>query len=232
MVIMKKSIFFWLYFIASIILATYFATRIITSIMGRGPISYVKHISVTTDSKDADLEPVMVAIGINRGTNIKSIDLYQINNRVMKVPGIKNAATKRLPNGDIIIKTEQYKVAAQWSDGMNYYPLSADGTKIDTPSTERDANTIVFQGALPEDLTDIINNVSPISEYIDYMYMIESRRWNIYTKNGITIYLPENNPVVAINKISRLNQTHKILSRDIEIIDMRDNARILVKTRK
>lgn len=229
---MKKSIFFWLYFVASIVLAVYFSTRIITSIMGRGPISYVKHISVTSDSKDANLEPVIVSIGITSGTNIKSVDLYQINNRIIKTPGIKNASTRRLPNGDISIKTEQYKVAAQWSDGVNYYPLSTDGTKIDTPSNQRDENTIVFQGALPENLTDIINNLSGISEYIDYVNMVESRRWNIHTKNGAVIYLPENNPFVAINKISRLNETHKILSRDIEIIDMRDNARILVKTRK
>ena len=229
---MKKSIFFWMYFIASIVLAVYFSTRIITSLMGRGPVSYVKHISVTSDSKDTDFEPIMVAIGITHGTNIKSVDLYQINNRVMKVPGIKNAATRRLSNGDIVIKTEQHKVAAQWSDGVNYYPLSVDGTKIDTPSEQRDTNTIVFQGEIPEDLTDIINSVSVISEYIDYMDMVESRRWNIHTKNGTTIYLPETNPVVAINKISRLNQTHNILSRNIEIIDMRDNARILVKTRK
>ena len=64
------------------------------------------------------------------------------------------------------------------------------------------------------------------------MNMVESRRWDIHTKNGITIYLPENNPNVAVNKISLLNQTHKILSRNLDIIDMRDDARILVKTRK
>ena len=62
--------------------------------------------------------------------------------------------------------------------------------------------------------------------------MVESRRWNIHTKNGTTIYLPENNTPMAVNKINVLNQTHKLLSREIEIIDMRDNARILVKTRK
>ena len=229
---MKKSIFFWLYFIASIILAVYFSTRIITSQMGRGPISYVKHISVTSDSKDVDLEPVMIAIGINNGTSIKSIDLHQINNRVMKVPGINKSAIRILPNGDIVVKIKHHKVAAQWSDGVSYYPLSEDGTIIETPTSEHDANTLVFRGTIPENLSDIINSVSGISEHIEYMNMVESRRWNIHTKSGITIYLPEENPSVAISKINVLNQTHKILSRDIEIIDMRDNARILVKTRK
>ena len=229
---MKKTIFFWLYFIASIILAVYFSVRIITSLMGRGPVSYVRHISISSDSKKADIEPIQIAIGITNGTNIKSVDLYQISNRVSKIPGIKNSAVRRLSNGDIIIKAEYHKVAAQWSDGIYYYPLSEDGTKIDTPSTERNTNTIVFRGPVPENLTDIINGVSALSKHIDYMDMIESRRWNIHTTNGTTIYLPEDNPSVAVSKINRLNQTHKILSRDIEIIDMRDNARILVKTRK
>jgi len=229
---MKKTIFFWLYFIASIILAVYFSVRIITSIMGRGPVSDVKHISILSDSRNADLEPIRLATGISAGTKIKSVDLHQVNNRVSKVPGVKRSSIRRLSNGDIIIKTEQHKVAAQLSDGIYYYPLSEDGTKIETPSTERNENTIVFRGSVPENFTEIVNIVSGLSDYIDYIYMVETRRWNIYTKNGTLIYLPENEPSVAINKIKRLNNTHKILSRNIEIIDMRDPARILVKTRK
>lgn len=229
---MKKALFFWIYFILSIILAIYFATRIITSQIGRGPVSHIKHIEIISDSRDADLEPIKMAIGIKPGTKIRSIDLHQINNRVMSVPGIKNAATRRLPNGDLIIKTQQYKAVAMWFDGVMYYPLSADGTKIDTPIDQVDKNTIVFRGDLPEDLTDIINSVSGLSEHIDYINMVESRRWNIHTKSGITIYLPEENPSTAVNKITLLNQTHKILSRAIDIIDMRDTQRILITTRK
>jgi len=229
---MKKSLLFWLYFILSIVLATYFATRIITSYLGRGPISYVKHIEITSDKQDFDLEPIGVAVGIRHGTNLRSLDLHQINNRVMSVPGIKNASTRRLPNGDLIIKTQPHNAVAMWTDGAMYYPLSDDGTKIDTPSETPNENTIVFSGELPNDLTEIITGASVISEYIDHMNMVESRRWNIHTKNGTIIYLPEDNPISAINKISVLNQTHQILSRNIKIIDMRDNARILIKTNK
>ena len=221
-----------MYFVVSIILAVYFAARIITSQMGHGPVSHVKHISIISDTKDMDLEPVKIAIGITKGTNIKAVDLRQINNRVISIPGIKNSSTRRLANGDIVVKTQQHKIAAQWSDGVNFYPLSLDGVKIDKPTTERDSNTIVFQGVVPDNLGDIINGLTPISKYIDHVNMVESRRWNIYTKNGTVIYLPEENPSVAINKISVLNQTHKILSRQIDVIDMRDNARILVKTKK
>lgn len=229
---MKKTLLFWLFFVLSILLAIYFSTRIVTSYLGRGPISYIKHVEITSNSHNFDAESIRLAIGILPETKIRSIDLHQINNRVLSVPWVKNAATRRLPNGDLIIKTQQHTAVAMWSDGLMFYPLSADGTKIDTPFDRPDKNTIVFRGPLPEDskdLTDIINNVSVLSDYIDYMTFVESRRWNIYTRNGIVIYLPEDNPSVAINKISVLNQTHKILSRDLKTIDMRDNARILVK---
>ena len=229
---MKKTLFFWLYFVTSIILAIYFATRIITSQMGRGPISYVNHVNIISNSKDFDPEPIKMAMGITRGTNIRSLDLRLINRHILSVPGIEKSAVRLLPNGDLIIKIQQYNVVAMWFDGASYYPLSANGTKIDSPSETKNENTLVFHGSLPEDLTDIINSVSVLSESIDYLTMVESRRWNIHTKNGTIIYLPENNPSIAINKINVLNQTHKLLSKNIDIIDMRDDARILVKAKK
>ncbi len=229
---MKKSLFFWLYFVASIILAIYFASRIIMNLMGRGPVSHVNNIQIISDSKEFDHTSIKMAIGITRGTNVRSLDLNSINRHIMAIPGTEKSATRLLPNGNLIIKIKKYNIVATLYDGLSYYPLSANGKKIDTPLEQRNENTLVFQGDLPDDLTEIINNVSVLSNDIDYLAMVESRRWNIYTKNGIVIYLPEDNPSVAINKINMLNQTHKLLSRNIGIIDMRDTARILVQTKK
>lgn len=228
---MKKSILFWLYFVLSIVLAVYFSVRIITGQMGRGPISNVQNI-ITRGTSAKDAEIIKMSVGVSDGTNLRSIDLHQLNNRVANIPGVKKSAVRRLPNGDIAIKIQKYRIVATWSDGEYFYPLSADGTKINTPSIERNNNSIVFRGELPENLTDIINHVSVISKDIDYIDYIESRRWNLHTKNGTVIYLPEQNPEIAINKINTLNHTHKLLSRKLDIIDMRDNARILVKERK
>ena len=200
--------------------------------MGRGPVSSVKHIYITNNSQDFNPDTIKMAIGISDETNTRSLDLRQMNKRILGVPGIKKSAVRRLSNGDIIIKTEKYDVVAVWSDGVYYYPLSSDGTKIDTPSDTYNENALVFRGEIPNNLTDIINSASVLSEHIDYIKMIESRRWNIHTKNGTVIYLPENGFADAINKINVLNQTHKLLSRQIDIIDLRDNARILIKTKK
>ena len=61
---MKKTIFFWLYFGMSIILAVYFSTRIITSQMGHGPISQVKTVYISSNDKETDMKPLEMAVGI------------------------------------------------------------------------------------------------------------------------------------------------------------------------
>lgn len=228
---MKKSFLFWLYFVLAIILAVYFSVRVITGQMGRGPVSNVQNI-ITYGTNDKDDEIIKMSLGVSSGQSLRTIDLHQLNNRITNIPGIKKSAVRRLPNGDIAVKIQKHHIVATWSDGENYYPLSSDGTKINTPIAERNENSIVFRGNLPENLTDVIDIFSVLSKEIDYVNYIESRRWNIHTKNGITIYLPEKNMDVAINKINMLNQTHKLLSRKLKIIDMRDSARILIEEDK
>ncbi len=49
------------------------------------------------------------------------------------------------------------------------------------------------------------------------------------TLGGITVMLPEDNPAAAIATLMVLDEKHGLLSRDISVIDMRDDARILVK---
>jgi cell division protein FtsQ len=93
--------------------------------------------------------------------------------------------------------------------------------------------SIVFMGKTPNDLTEIVDIVgASLVDKVDYITMVESRRWNIYLKNGIVIYLPEKNPLNAINTIMDLDKRYKILSRDIKVIDLRNNQKILVKTKK
>ena len=58
---MKRSIWFWLCFIISVILAVYFASRVIMVGMGRGSISRVRNISITADKNNKDLSALAVA---------------------------------------------------------------------------------------------------------------------------------------------------------------------------
>ena len=85
-----------------------------------------------------------------------------------------------------------------------------------------------------ENRIELINNAvdkhrEKMVGVLDYMEWIENRRWNMYTNDGIVVLLPEENPIAAIGTLISLNNNHHILSKKIQMIDMRDSARILIK---
>lgn len=226
---MKRSIWFWLYFIVAIGLAIYFATRIIMVISGYGVNSYVRNISISADSKNKDLNAIATAAAIAPATNSYTIDLQQVKDRIRAVPGVKEAAIRRKPDGNLSIKVQLYEAIALWTDGENYFPISADGTIVNKPRQERDENSVVFRGPVPNDISEITKAAHNLLSDLDYMEWIEGRRWNLHTSGDITVLLPEKNPADAIGSLIVLNKNHKILSKKLTTIDMRDSSRILVK---
>lgn len=226
---MKRSIWFWLSFVIAIILAIYFSVRTIMTTTGRTPMSRIHNISISADTKNADLSTLAAIASVAPGTNSYSINLNNLNARIGGVPGIQKSAVRRMPNGNLSIQVSLYRAVALWTDGEHFFPLSADGTIVNTPSDTRDADNVVFRGRLPQDISKITTAAHNLISDLDYLEWIENRRWNLYTNAGITVMLPESDPISAIGTLVTLNKNNNILQKDIHVIDMRDNARILVK---
>ncbi len=197
--------------------------------MGRGQNARVNTISVSADTRNRDLTEIAAAAALAPGTPTYRVDLDALNARIGAVPGVKDSAVRRRPDGNLTVRVEIYRAVAQWTDGEKYFPLSADGTIVRRPSDARDAGTVLFRGTVPDDISDITHAAHNMIGDLDYMTWTDGRRWNLTTLGGITVLLPEENPTDAIGRLIVLNKQHNILSKDIKIIDMRDDARILVK---
>ena len=226
---MKKSIWFWLCFVVAIVFAIYFSVRVVMTGMGMGRNAYVTNISISADQSDKDLSAIVAAATMTPNTRSYSLDLAVLNNRISSVPGVKTSAVRRMPNGNITVKVALHRAVALWTDGESFFPLTADGTKINKPTNIRDESHVVFRGPRPKNIADITNAAHNLVGDLDYMEWIENRRWNMYTKGGIVVMLPEDNPLDAIGTLVALNNNHNILNKEIQVIDMRDAARILVK---
>ena len=226
---MKRSIWFWISFCTAIIMAIYFASRIIMVGLGHGAMARIHKTSIIADVGNKDMTALSAAAALPKNTNFYSINLNDLNNNIMAVPGVRDSSVRRLPNGKLIIQVSFHRFVATWTDGENYFPLSDDGTIANNPSDTRPESAVLFRGPVPSDINEITNSANDILSDLDYIEWIENRRWNIHTTGGITIKLPEENFSAAIAGLITINKNHNILGRDISIIDMRDPARILVK---
>ena len=226
---MKRSFWFWISFCTAIILAIYFISRIIMIGMGHGTLARIHKTHIIADVENKDMTALSAAASIPKNTPFYSISLNDINQNLRSVPGVKDAAVRRLPNGNMIIHVSFHHFVAAWTDGESYFPLSDDGTIANNPSNERPTSAVLFRGPVPNDITEITNAANDMLSDLDYIEWIENRRWDLHTTGGITIKLPENDFAHAIASLITINKNHNILGRDIHVIDMRDPARILVR---
>lgn len=197
--------------------------------MGHGPATLVRTISVHADTRGKDLTTIAAAAGVVPGTHTYDIDLAAVADRVSSVPGVRKYAVRRLPSGNLAIRVTLYRAVALWGDGDTYYPLSADGTIVKRPTDTRDNTAILFRGDLPDDISEITKLAHNFAGRIDYLEWIESRRWNMHMTDGTIVMLPEKDAPAAIGTLLSLDKNHRLLSKKIRTIDMRDSARILVK---
>lgn len=197
--------------------------------MGHGVAARVHTISISATPRVGDLNAVAAAAAVAPGTQTYSVDLDTLAARISAVPGVRDAAVRRMPNGNLAVRVKMYTAVAQWTDGDAFFPLSADGTIVRRPEAQRDPASVLFRGPLPDDISEITKAAHNLIGNLDYMEWIENRRWNLQTKSGITVMLPENKPADAIASLIVLNEKHDLLAREISVIDMRDDARILVK---
>lgn len=197
---------------------------------GVGRVGVVRTVSISaTGNENVDLNAVAAAVAIAPGTRAWRVDLSEINNRVASTPGVRKSAVRRRADGNIAVRVQMHRAVAQWFDGVNYFPISADGTIVARSDAGRTPGAVVFTGPVPDDIADITAAARKLGDKCDFLEWIDGRRWNIVTRDGVTVMLPGDNPTGAIGTLVALDQNHAILNRKIQLIDMRDNARILVK---
>lgn len=226
---MKRTIWFWICFALTILVATYMAVRITMVARGVGRVGVVRTVSISADGAATDLNAVAAAVAVAPGARAWHTNLDEINSRVAAAPGVRKSAVRRRPDGNIAVRVQMHRAVAQWFDGINYFPISADGTIVARADAGRAPGAVVFSGPVPDDIADITKAARKLGDKCDYMQWVDGRRWNVITPDGITVMLPEENPAGAIGALLALDQNHEILNRKISLIDMRDNARILVK---
>jgi len=229
---MRKSIVFWLTFVLALGIALYFAVRISMTVMGMGNVSRVSKISVKSDLGADYADEIASVLMLPTGKSVYSINLDAYLEKMIGLPDISDAAIRRTPSGKILIRANTRKIVAVWTDGVNFYPLAADGRHIGRTLDTVPQNTLVFSGELPDDIAvfaETLRANSVISKTIGRIEWCDGRRWNIYTTNDIKIMLPENNFDSALGKLAKLQKQSEILSRNVSVIDLRDPERTLIK---
>ena len=205
-----------------------------------GSIGFVLNDVVVTGRGKTTLKEIENALNLKRGDNILKINLFDLKEKLEKLPWVKEAEVRRsfFPNV-ITINLKEKEVHAVWQISEKFYPLDEDGKIIDADFRATDPVLLIVGAEAPDNMKNLLDSLKKgdpmYLKRIKVANFISQRRWNLILddiREGITVKLPEDNISEAWNKLIKLNETKGILKRKLTIIDLRLPNKVVVKIRK
>lgn len=176
---------------------------------------------------------VLNVLNVNYGDNIFQVDAETLVESLKQIGWIEHVTVhKRLPN-TIDISIKEYNPYALWQHENKVSVIAETGVIIPKalPKHFSDLPLIVGDKANLhyKKLFSILSDYPTLKEMVisaQYMY---GRRWRLFFSTNVIVDLPETDIANGLHKLYGLHQKQKILDRDVEIIDIRVENKLIFK---
>ncbi len=183
----------------------------------------------------SDAKLIMALVNMSKGDPLFAFDPTQAKEQIERMPWVESAEIERRWPDTLYIRLTERQPLAFLQKDKKLYLMDGKGEIINTNGLSRFQNLIVFIGedsqqqapailAMLQAEPEILSRVETIKE-------IGGRRWDLVLKNGVTLKLPEKDSALALRQIADAQKSDQVLDKDIEHIDLRDHARMIIRTR-
>ncbi len=164
-------------------------------------------------------------LGVSVGDPILGFSVEQAARRIEKLSWVDHATVERRLPGTIVVQLQERGPFAIWQNQGKFALIDRAGQVVanENVSDFRQFPLLVGPGA-PDGAAALIDalNVHPvISARVVAAIRIGERRWNLKMKSGMEVLLPEGHEAAALDRLSALEEQHKLLDRPLARIDMR-----------
>ena len=169
-------------------------------------------VSGNQETSEIDILQTLWATG---SQSLVSLDPAAARNAIEAMPWVERAAITKYYPDRVRIELMEHRPYAIWQRGGDFLIVDREGREIVpfTPGRFADLPVVVGAGA-PRPVVVLLT---------------VGRSWDLRLENGVTIRLPETEPVEALAEIARMDREQGLLSRDIASVDMRLEDRIVIK---
>jgi len=211
----------------------------ITAAVGAHFVSATAHAGYALSSlevegrKETPKDDIMLALGAMKGDPILDIDLEAARQRIVDLPWITTAVVERRLPGTLRVSLTEAEPLALWQKKGGFYLVSRTGDVLAVKDMTRFSKLPVIVGdAAPQKAGDLFAMLSlepELEKRVSAAVLVGNRRWNLRLDNGVDIKLPEIAPETAWQKFAALERQQHLLDKDISIIDLRQNDKLVVR---
>jgi cell division protein FtsQ len=186
-----------------------------------------------TGPKEVSREEVLTIAGVTGRASLLFLDADSARARLMANPWIGDAAILKLYPDRLQITITERQAFALWQKDGRVSVIAADGTVLEPFVEDRYVGLplVVGKGAEKQakSFLTILDNYPEIRSLLRASVLVADRRWNLRLTNGIDVRLPETNVDQALERLVVLDRDKKLLSRDINTVDLRLPDRVTVQ---
>lgn len=227
----------WLAILSLLILFSYISYSLFTD-NSKNKIynvsNFISHLEVqnikingASHTKGSD---VIETIGLSSNESIWSLNITEVVSRVNKLPWVKKSEIKKIYPSTLEINIYEHNPIAIWFFDGKKYLVDDESNIIEklNPADFNNLKVVAGYNALTEipDIINILQQFPYFNKKVKSILRVGDRRWTVRLYNGITIHLPETKIAEAIVELERLDNEKLLLSRYVDIIDMRLKDRI------
>jgi cell division protein FtsQ len=178
-------------------------------------------------------EPILRAIGAERGTPILAVSPAQIKARLETLPWVRAAAVERRLPDTLHIRLVERTPLAFWQRQGKLVLIDQEGTVITGDKLDRFPGLIVTVGddapSHAAALLDMLAGQPSLAGRVVAAVRVGGRRWDLRLDNGIDVELPEERAEDAWAQLAQLERSSRLLARNVEVVDMRLPDRLVVR---
>ncbi|MBV8923789.1 MAG: cell division protein FtsQ/DivIB [Bradyrhizobium sp.] len=183
--------------------------------------------------KQLSQDEVLAIGGVNGRSSLLFLDAAAVRDRLKADPWIADATVIKFYPGALEIDIVERSAFALWQEDGKLSVIADDGAVLEPYLQRRFLSLplVVGKGAETHarDFLALLSRYPQVSNVTKAAIYVGERRWNLRTKDGLDIRLPEHDVGNALATLSRLDQEDRLFSRDIVAIDMRLADRLTVQ---
>ncbi len=189
----------------------------------------VKRLEVT-GRRETSRNFVLAALDIDSAQNSISsleLDVAEARERLIRSPWIEDASVALDPGGTLRLSLNERTPAAIWRANGEYWLIDSEGeliAAIDGPGKRLDLPYLLGQGAddaVAEARTLLLSIPPHVANEVLALVRRGGRRWDVVSKHGFVVKLPEEDPLNALRNYGRSNLGERLRSRSVISLDLR-----------
>ncbi|MFQ6017889.1 MAG: cell division protein FtsQ/DivIB [Kiloniellaceae bacterium] len=177
---------------------------------------------------------ILEALRVERGGPILGLNPHAAKARLEALPWVRQATVERRPPGLVHVRLIERRPLALWQRDGKLMVIDRSGAVIRGAKVERFTHLPLVVGedapGHAAELLAMLDSEPDLKAMVAAAVRIRGRRWNVRLDRGIDVRLPERGAADAWARLARMQREHRVLERDVVLIDLRMPDRLVVRT--